>query len=138
MVAGGEAADALAGLEHFAGGLVPEHHRHHPRARAVDHREVGVAEAGGAYLDQELAGAGRIELELGDLERPRLGVRGRQPHLGEDGAADLHADACNRSSEPRIASGIGAGWRESRSTKTWTNQPVARRSPASAPNSPIS
>ena len=81
MVAGGEPADALAGLEHLAGGLVPEHHRHHPRARAVDHREVGMAEAGRADLDQKLAGTRGIELELGDLERPRLGVRRRQPHL---------------------------------------------------------
>ena len=52
MVARGEPADALAGLEHLAGGLVTEHHRHHPRARAVDHREVGVAEARRAHLDQ--------------------------------------------------------------------------------------
>ena len=41
--------------------------------------------------DQQLAGPGRVELELDDLERPRLGVGRGQPHLAQDGAADLHA-----------------------------------------------
>ena len=44
------------------------------RPRAVDHREVGVAEPRGAHPDQQLIGPGWVELELSDLERPALGV----------------------------------------------------------------
>ena len=58
VVAGREALGALAHLDDLAGRLVPEHHRHHPRARAVDHREVGVAQPGRADADEELAGPG--------------------------------------------------------------------------------
>ena len=86
--------------------------------------------------------AGRVELELGDLQRPRLRVGRGQPHLAQDGAADPHAassdDTTRRSSAARMPSGIGTGRRASRSTKTWTNQPSAAGSSLPSPNSPIS
>ena len=56
----------------------PEHHRHHARARAVDHRQVGVAQARGPHLDQHLPRSRRRQLELGHLQRPRLRVGRRQ------------------------------------------------------------
>ena len=49
-----------AGLDHLACRLVAEQHRHHARPRAVDHRQVGVAQAGRADPDQQLAGPGRL------------------------------------------------------------------------------
>ena len=84
VVAGRELVDALADRLDLARGLVAERHRHHPRPRAIDHREVGVAEPGGADPDQELAGSRRVELDLDHLERARLGVGGRGAHLPQD------------------------------------------------------
>ena len=65
----------VADLDDLARRLVAEHHRHHARARAVDDREVGVAEAGGADAHQELARPGPGQVELDDLERARLARR---------------------------------------------------------------
>ena len=90
VVARRERGHALAESDDLAGGLVAERHRHHPRPAAVDDREVGVAEARRPHLDQQLARARRVELELDDLQRPRLGVGGRRAHLAQDRAADLH------------------------------------------------
>ena len=51
-----------------AGALVAEDRRRLPRDGAVEHRQVGVAHAGGHDLDLDLGGAGLGDLELvGDL-----------------------------------------------------------------------
>ena len=142
VIAGRERVHARAGRDDLAGSLVAERHRHHPRPRAVDDREVGVAEAGGADPDEELARPRRVELELGDLERPRLGVGPLGAHLAEDGAPDLHDPGSpagtRRSRLSRSRGGISAGRRVAASTKTWTNQPVAAGASAPTANSPIS
>ena len=59
--------------------LVAERHRHRTRPRAVDHRQVRMAEARRRHLHQHFAAAGGAKIELGDFERLRLGVRGRRP-----------------------------------------------------------
>ena len=144
VVAGVEGRRPRTDPDHLAGRLVAERHRHHPRARAVDHREVGVTEAGGPDLDQQLARSRRIELDLGDLQRPRLGVGPRCSHLAQERGADLHPGSpatpagTSRSRLARSRSGIGAGRRPATSTKTWTNQPVAAGSAAPLANRPIS
>ena len=70
-------------------------------------------------------GPGRRELEFGDLQGPRLSVGRAAPHLAQHRAANPHDATTRRSSAARSGAGIGAGRRVSRSTKTWTNQPVA-------------
>ena len=47
MVAGLKVGDAVAERLDDAARLVAERHRHRPRAVAIDHREIGMAEAGG-------------------------------------------------------------------------------------------
>ena len=88
VVSGGDARHALTAGDHLARGLVAEDHRHDPRPGAVDHGEVGVAEAGGAHAQEDFARARRVEAQLDDLQRPRLGVGPRQPHLAQHGPAD--------------------------------------------------
>src|SRR5699024_11810126 len=52
------------------------------RQRAVGQVQVGMAQAGGSVLDQYLAGAGIVEVELDDLER--------FADAGQDGCSGLH------------------------------------------------
>ena len=132
---GSEPGDARADRLDLAGGLVAEGHGQRPRARAVDHREVRVAQAGRADADEQLPRAGVVELDVDDLERARLGVGVREPRRAQDGGAGPHA---RRSSAVRSPSGTGTGRREARSTKTCTNQPSAAASSAPSPKSPSS
>ena len=48
------------------GGFVAQRHRHRAGAIAVDDGKIGMAETGGSDLDQDLARAGRIKLDLLD------------------------------------------------------------------------
>ena len=59
VVADAEIVDAVAEPFDHAGGLVAEHHRRRSRTVAVDHREIGMAQPGGADLHQHLAAPGR-------------------------------------------------------------------------------
>ena len=91
VVADREVGDAFAQLHHLAGRLVAERHRHRPRAVAVDHRQVGMAQARGADAHQHLAAAGRREFDLLDRQRLGLGVGMRQADLR---AARRHGSSC--------------------------------------------
>ena len=66
MVAHLDVVHAGADLDDLARAFVAQHDRHRPRPVAVDQRQVGVAEPAAAHLDQHLALAGRIEIELED------------------------------------------------------------------------
>ena len=66
----------------FARDLVAEHHRYRPRARSVDDREIGMAQARRPHADQHFSLSGSIQLERGD--------RGWLPDLLEDGGANVH------------------------------------------------
>ena len=68
-VAGREIAFGVAGFEHRRCRLMPQRHRHRPDAVAVDHRQVRMTQAGGVDADEQLAGAGRGEVELGQRQR---------------------------------------------------------------------
>ena len=57
MIAAGEVGDARPDLLDDAGRLVPERHRQRARPVAVDHRQVGMAQARGLDPDQHLARA---------------------------------------------------------------------------------
>ena len=70
----------------------PKQHRHRAHPAAVDHRQIGMAEAGGLDADQEFGVAGRREFELADGEGPRFGVGPGPTDLFEHGAADPHGD----------------------------------------------
>ena len=128
-------ASRPAGLDDLAGRLVAEDHRHHARPRAVDDRQVGVAEAGGADADQQLARAGRRRAPA--RRSPAAATRRRAwaaPSPAGRRRGPSSPAAPRQALEDR-ASGIRhrAGGRVSRSTKTWTNQPGrrgARRAPS--------
>ena len=47
-----------------------EEHRHGANARTVDHREVGVADAGRLDAHEHLTGAGIVQIELDDTHGP--------------------------------------------------------------------
>jgi hypothetical protein len=91
VVAGLEVVHARAERLDHAGGFVAQHHRQRPWPVAVDHRQVRVAQAGGLDPHQHFAGAGGVELDRLDRQRPRLRVRRRQAHGPEDGSAGFHA-----------------------------------------------
>ena len=63
-----------AGLLDDARRLVAEQHRHRAHPVAVDHRQIGVAQPGGLDADEQLGVTRRRKVELGDGERPGLGV----------------------------------------------------------------
>jgi hypothetical protein len=90
MVADLDVVHAGAQLDDLARALVAQHDRHRPRPIAVDQRQVGVAKPATAHLDQHLALARRIEIELGDLDRLGLGKRPRRAANGENGSFHLH------------------------------------------------
>src|SRR5215470_853022 len=56
-----DVVDAGADLDDLSGALMAEHHRRRAWTIAVQQRQVGVAEAGAAHLDQYLSFARRIE-----------------------------------------------------------------------------
>ncbi len=70
-------------------------------------------------------GPGGVELELDDLERPRLGVRGRGPHLAQHRAADLHSAA--PPGRPAGARGSRAGARASAPDVSWPRRRTRAR-----------
>ena len=78
MIADRKVGHALAEHLDDARRFVAERHRHGPRPRAVDHRQIGMAEARRRDSHQNLAAAGRREVEFDDFERPRLGVGRRK------------------------------------------------------------
>ena len=67
-----------------SGRLVAERHRRRARPRAVDHRQVRMAEARRRDLNLDFAAAGGAKVELDDFERLRLGVGRREARLGEE------------------------------------------------------
>ena len=101
VVADGKIGHALAECFDDARRLVPERHRHRARPRAVDDRKIGMAEPGRLDANENLAAAGRREIEFHDLERPRACVGRRKADRVEDGGFDAHglsrkADGCAR------------------------------------------
>ena len=76
-------ADFLADFEHGARALVAEDRAGHDADVAVLQRQVGVADAAGAELDDDVAGAGRRGLDVLDRERPS----GFGEHCGPHGRA---------------------------------------------------
>ena len=88
MIADGEIGHTLAERRDHARRLVSKRHRHGARPRAVDHRQVGMAQARGRDLHQNLPAAGGRELQLHHVERLRLGVGRRQADCPEDGGSD--------------------------------------------------
>ena len=121
VVADLQVGDARAELLDDARALVAEHHRQRPRPVAVDHREVGMAEADRAHLQQHLARARRVELDVGDLERLRFGVGRRCAHAGEDGGACFHGFNAGAGRRP-WQWGIGMGpwhWEGSTGVGSW-------------------
>ena len=83
MVADRDAGDAGADLADDAGALVAEDAREQPvRIEPVEGVGVGMADAGRHDLDEHLAGARAVEVDLDHLER-LLGGEG-------DGGAGLH------------------------------------------------
>jgi hypothetical protein len=73
-----------------AAGLMTHHHGHHARARAVDHRQVGVTQPRVGDLDEHLARTRTRELEVLDDQRLRLGVGRSLLHLVEYGTSRFH------------------------------------------------
>src|SRR3546814_3694222 len=71
LIADREIAYVGTDRKHFAGRFMAEHHRHHARARAIDHRQIGMAEPGCTHFDQQFAGTRRIEFDGLDHQRPR-------------------------------------------------------------------
>jgi len=90
VVAGHEVGHVLADRLDDARRLVPEGHRHGPRAVAVDDREVGVAQPGRADPHQDFAAARPVQLDRCDAERLACGIRGFGAHAVQDGCFDFH------------------------------------------------
>ena len=90
VIAAGEIGDARPDLLDDAGRLVAERHRQRARPVAVDHRQVGMAQARGLDPHQHLAGTRQIELELLDHQRLRGCVRPRRAHGAQHGGSGLH------------------------------------------------
>jgi hypothetical protein len=84
VVADGDVGDALPDLLDHTGALVSEDDRAVREHRAVLHGDVGVADAGGAEADLDLAGVGSLHLDVvSDLERqPGPGEHCGLDHVG--------------------------------------------------------
>ena len=91
---------ALAHLLDHRRGLMAERHRHRTRPRAVVAERSEWQRPAAAIFTSTSPRPG-AEVELGDFERLRLGVRGRQAGLAEDGGLDAHEDRGSRNRKPR-------------------------------------
>ena len=58
---------------------------------AVDDGEIGMAQASGFNLDQQLAFARRIEFQGLDFQWPAFGIRRRRAHFMQNSSSNLHA-----------------------------------------------
>ena len=90
VIADGEIGDALADFGDDSRRLVAEHHRRRTRPRAVDYRQVGMAEAGRRHAHQHFAAAGAIEVDADDLERPRGRIGSLRPCRPQHRRLDSH------------------------------------------------
>ena len=90
MVAHRQIGHALAQRLDHACGLMAEHDGRVARTVAVDDGQVGVAHACGGHLDQHLAGAGRRQVHLPDLQRAAVGIGRGRARSREYGGACLH------------------------------------------------
>ena len=136
MIADRKIANALAQRLDDPCRLMAERHRHWARPRAVDDGEVRMTETGGFDANQNLAAAGRREIEIDDVERARRGVGGRKPALGEEGGFDAHRrslEAQERQDASHSPSNCHAcGKRASRDRRMTTAQPGATCYPRSS------
>ena len=104
MVAHLHVMHARADLDDLARAFVAQHDRHRPRPVAVDQRQVGVAEPAAADLDQHLALARRIEIDLEDMDGLALGEGPRRAADRENAGFHLHQaiPPSTRTSEPVV------------------------------------
>ena len=72
MVPRGDAGHAGADCLHDAGAFMAQHHGQGHRHGAVEHRQVGMANAGRGHLDQHFAGAGRFQREVFDAQATKI------------------------------------------------------------------
>ncbi len=82
MVAGREAGNARADRLDNASTLVTEHDRRRPPPLATENMEVGAAETDPGDAHEDVAGAGLVELDLGNVQRAAglAKERGARPH----------------------------------------------------------
>lgn len=101
VVADLDVRDAVSERGDLASAFMAEHRWQRARAGVVDGREVGMAQARRAHLDQHLARSRRIELQRLDFEGLALSVRAGQALLIKDGATNLHCKC--------LVDGMGGG-----------------------------
>ena len=103
MVAHLHVVHAGAHFDDLARAFVAQHDRHGARPVAVDQRQVGVAEAAAAHLDQDLALARRIEIDFDDLYGLGLGEGAGRAADRENAGFHLHAiPPSTRTSDPVV------------------------------------
>src|SRR5262245_16596689 len=104
MVALLDIVHARADLNDLARTLVAQNDRYRPRPVAVHHGQVRVAQPAAAHLDQDLALAGGIEINVEDLDGLAPGERPRCAADRENGGFDLHQaiPPSTRTTEPGV------------------------------------
>jgi hypothetical protein len=95
---------AGADLDDLARAFVAQDDRHGPRPIAVDERQVGMAEPAAPHLDQHFSLAGRIEIELDDLDGFAPGEGSRRAAGRENTGFHLHQaiPPSTRTTEPVV------------------------------------
>ena len=83
--------------------FVSQNDRQRPKARAVDNRQIRMAESRCTHLDEHFAGSRRIEFEFLDRERPALRIWRRQTAFAKDGSKCSHARGSSRFNSAREA-----------------------------------
>ena len=104
MVADLHVVHARAHFDDLAGAFVAQHDRHRARPVAVDQRQVGVAEATAAHLDQDFALARRIEIDLDHVDGLGLREGAGRTAGGENAGFHLHQaiPPSTRTSDPVV------------------------------------
>ena len=109
MVASLEVGHPVADRLDDSRGLVAERHGGGARARAVDHREVRMAEARRHHLHLDFAAARRGEIKLSDFERLRVRVGRGKAGLAKNGGLNAHGDQSLGTGNPDAGRDRGAG-----------------------------
>ncbi len=90
VIARTQGGDTWADFDDFPGGFVPQDQRQTAWSITIDDGQVRMAESRHPDLDQHFAFAGRIELDLLDLDRKTLRVRGGPPHVSQYCGTNFH------------------------------------------------
>src|SRR5690242_13325545 len=90
MIANTKIPNLRADLDDLSCAFVPNRHRQRTRPIAIDHGQIRMTQTSSTHAHEHFARPWRVELDLHDVQRPRLRIRPRQRHFIQNSSACFH------------------------------------------------